>query len=151
MLLKQKAISAEGEHGTSLVCSRIRNILIVFREDPKHEEGETRKPEKADAGTPQGILSLFIPFRILFPSVLMRLFLGPKELLLLPVELLLVLPILLVVVVVGPPLVAVSRPIILSGITPSPELLFEISPLPIEVLGTPVVVFFLRPILLVIG
>ena len=81
----------------------------------------------------------------------MRLFLGPEELLLLPVELLLILPILLVVVVVGPPLVAVSRPIILSGIPPSPELLFEIFSLPVEVLGTPVVVFLLGPILLVIG
>lgn len=81
----------------------------------------------------------------------MRLFLGPEELLLLPVELLLILPILLVVVVVGPPLVAVSRPIILSGIPPGPKLLFEISSLAIEVLGTPVVVFLLGPILLVIG
>jgi hypothetical protein len=133
------------------VCRRIRNIFIVFREDPKHEEGETRKPEKAETGTPQGILSLFISFRILLPSVLMRLFLGSEELLLLPVELLLVLTILLVVVVVGPPLVAVSRPIILSGIPPSPELLFEISSLPIEVVGAPVAVFFLGPILLVIG
>jgi len=133
------------------VCRWVRSVFIVIRKDPKHEKGETREPEKADAGTPQSFLSVFISFRILVASVLVRLFLGPEELLLLPVKLLLVLAILLVVVVVGAPLVAVSRPIILPGIAPSPDLLFEISSLPVEIIGTPVGVLFLGPVLLVIS
>ena len=133
------------------MCRWVRSVFIVIREDPKHEKGETREPEKADAGTPQSLLSVFISFRILVPSVLVRLFLGPEELLLLPIKLLLVLAILLIVVVVGAPLVAVSRPIILPGIAPSPELLFEISSLPVEIIGTPVGVLFLGPVLLVIS
>ena len=133
------------------MCSRIRSIFIIVGEHPKHEEGEARKPEKADAGTPQGILSFVISSRVLFPSVLMRLFLCPEELLLLPVELLLILSILLVVVVVGPPFVAVSCTVILSIISPSSKLLFEIPSLLIEFIGTPVAVFFLGSIVLVIG